>query len=486
VQGDPEVVAALVAGDPRGLEAAYRAYADRLYAFCRGLLQRPGEAADAVHDTFVVASQWAARLRDPEMLRCWLYALARAECLRVLRGRARRLPAVEPDHVTGPDPRTGLGAAQVQELVWSAAEGMDLADWDIFELAVRHELTPAEVAEVLEIAREDAQARLAQVRTELALAVGALLVARTGRQACPALAALLRGWDGWRLATRTRGRVGRHVESCQTCQRHVRERQLLSATSVLAAYATAPFPAVPAELWPRLRATGLAPSFAPSRAAILARAVPLDPDNGFPHLPDGRRPVPRAAALAATALVTMLAAGASTFLTPDLPATAPPPADQAAPPGSAVAPDSPSLPPSPDPVGSVPASAGVPAGQVEPTSPPLAPAPGSGPDAEPSSSPPGPPGTLTVEATAEPVCAADGSYRLSATVTASRPLAAAVLSVKAQGNTTSYPMTVNGSTASVLTDPMTANLLRWQVDVTDRGQDTAATPEVKINRVCKD
>lgn len=56
VRDDPEVVAALVAGDPHALETAYQAYADRLYAFCRGLLQRPGEAADAVHDTFVLAA----------------------------------------------------------------------------------------------------------------------------------------------------------------------------------------------------------------------------------------------------------------------------------------------------------------------------------------------------------------------------------------------------------------------------------------------
>jgi hypothetical protein len=257
---------------------------------------------------------------------------------------------------------------------------------------------------------------------------------------------------------------------------------LLSPTSLLAAYATAPFPPVPAELWPRLRAASLAASFGPARAAILARAVRLDPDTGFPRPLDGRRPVPRAAALAVTALVTMVAAGASTFLAPDRPTTAPPPADQAAPPGS-VAPGSPSPPPAPDPVVPVPASGGVPAGQVEPpTSPPPAP----GPDAELSSSPPGPAGTLTVEATAEPVCAEDGSYQLSATLTASRPLAAATLSVTAQGETANYPMTVDGSTASAHTDRMTANNLRWQVDVADPGQDSAATSQVKINRVCKD
>src|SRR5690606_14590265 len=78
---DRALVAALVAGDPRGLEGAYRAHADRIYTYCRGVLRDPDAAADAVHDTFVLASQRAHQLRGPARLRSWLYAIARNECL---------------------------------------------------------------------------------------------------------------------------------------------------------------------------------------------------------------------------------------------------------------------------------------------------------------------------------------------------------------------------------------------------------------------
>src|ERR1700693_2403638 len=82
---DPEVVAAIVAGDPAGLAEAYDRYAVPLYAYCRSTLREPADAADAVQDTFLIAVPKLRGLRDPGKLRPWLYAVARNECLRRLR-----------------------------------------------------------------------------------------------------------------------------------------------------------------------------------------------------------------------------------------------------------------------------------------------------------------------------------------------------------------------------------------------------------------
>src|SRR5689334_16990931 len=124
---DRALVAAMVAHDPRGLEGAYREYAARLLAYCRTLVDE-SDAADAVHDTFVVASQRADQLRDPERLLAWLYAIARHECLRLLRNRRRQVPVQDVDEVSRPvgvatDPG-GLPAEQVRRLVWAAADGL--------------------------------------------------------------------------------------------------------------------------------------------------------------------------------------------------------------------------------------------------------------------------------------------------------------------------------------------------------------------------
>ncbi|HEV2345869.1 MAG TPA: sigma factor, partial [Actinocrinis sp.] len=62
---DRDLVAAIVAGDPAGLAAAYDRYASALYAYCRTMLRDPEDASDALQDTFVVAAQKLDGLRDP-------------------------------------------------------------------------------------------------------------------------------------------------------------------------------------------------------------------------------------------------------------------------------------------------------------------------------------------------------------------------------------------------------------------------------------
>ena len=97
---DREIVAAIVAGKPAGLAAAYDQYAAALHAYCRSLLAEPADAADAVQDTFVIASAKLGGLRDPDRLRPWLYAVARNECRRRLRARTSSAPLDEAGEVT--------------------------------------------------------------------------------------------------------------------------------------------------------------------------------------------------------------------------------------------------------------------------------------------------------------------------------------------------------------------------------------------------
>ena len=79
---DREVVAAIVAGDPDGIAAAYDSYAASLFASCQRMLPDPADAADAVRGTFLIATSRLERLRDPDKLGSWLDAVARNECLR--------------------------------------------------------------------------------------------------------------------------------------------------------------------------------------------------------------------------------------------------------------------------------------------------------------------------------------------------------------------------------------------------------------------
>ena len=257
----------MASGDPRGLEGAYRRYADRLYAYCRGLLRDGDAASDIVHDTFLIASRRAGDIREPDRLQAWLYTVARRECLRVLRAQRRTTPLAEFDEpaIDPTDPGRAVQAAQVRELVATAATGLSDGDREIIELAVRHDMSAADVAAVLGVGANHAHARISRARTQLLRSLGALLMARSDPAHCDELADLVRGWNG-QFTPLLRKRVSRHIERCPRCTS--RQAQLLNPAHLLPAYAALPFLAVPAIVWPRLSPpapSGTAPA-APSDA----------------------------------------------------------------------------------------------------------------------------------------------------------------------------------------------------------------------------
>jgi RNA polymerase sigma factor (sigma-70 family) len=215
---DPEVVAAIVAGDPDGLAEAYDRYAVPLYAYCCSMLREPADAADAVQDTFLIAAAKLRGLRDPAKLRAWLYAVARNECLRRLRaakGSAALADAPDaPASSAGPEAETER--ADLHELVRDAIDGLNPGEREIIELSLGHDLEGDDLADALGVSRNHAHALLSRARSQLERSLGALIVARTGREACAELDAMLAGWDG-QLTALMRKRISRHIEQCGIC-----------------------------------------------------------------------------------------------------------------------------------------------------------------------------------------------------------------------------------------------------------------------------
>ena len=323
---DREVVAAVVAGDPEGITEAYDRYALPLYSYCRSLLREPADAADAVQDTFLIATAKLGGLRDPGKLRSWLYAVARNECYRRLRAgevtsaldEAGDMPAAtggQAGTAEAVDVARAIEQAEVQQFVRDAIAGLNPSERDVIELSLLQGLEADELADALGVSRNHAHALVSRARSQLERSLGALLVARTGREACAALDALLAGWDG-QLTVLVRKRVSRHIDQCETCG-ELKRRELSPALFAGALPLVALMPGFREhvlKMCADLSSAGLA-----RRASVAARAGQFGP-SGFPKpsLPPGvsgwHRVLRHSHALAASAATAAAAAGVSAVL----------------------------------------------------------------------------------------------------------------------------------------------------------------------------
>jgi RNA polymerase sigma factor (sigma-70 family) len=315
---DPEVVAAIVAGDPAGLAEAYDRYAVPLYAYCCSMLREPADAADAVQDTFLIAAAKLRGLRDPGKLRPWFYAVARNECLRRLRA-AHAIAGLDEVAEVAAESASPAGQAEradLHRLVGQAIAGLNAGDRDVIELSLGHELDGDDLADALGVSRNHAHALLSRARSQLERSLGALIVARTGREACADLAAMLAHWDG-QLTVLMRKRISRHIDHCDICGER-RRRALTPALFAGAVPLVAVLPGFRDQLL-RMMADRT-PAGLAHRLGVANRAGPFGP-TGFPKPISPAAPSPwhralhrshtmhRSHALVASGAIALVAAG---------------------------------------------------------------------------------------------------------------------------------------------------------------------------------
>ncbi len=246
---DSALVAAHLGGDRAALGAIYDRYADRLFDTAVAMLRDRDEAADAVQEVFLVAASKLGQLRDPDRLKAWLFAVLRHEVYRRSRHRRRSrptdfsLPGVAEMEAPS-DPRAE--AAEVErvelaELVRAAAAGLDERDQLVMELSLRQDLSGADLAAAVGVTTSQAHVLVHRMRDRLSRSLGAVTVARMGREDCDELAGILEGWDGT-FSVLIRKRVARHVERCEVCD------ETRSRFSAAALFGAAPVLAAPADL----------------------------------------------------------------------------------------------------------------------------------------------------------------------------------------------------------------------------------------------
>jgi RNA polymerase sigma factor (sigma-70 family) len=313
VAGDAELAGAAAAGDRAAFAGIYDRYANRLYDFCIGMVG-PRDAADCVQEAFCMAAVDLPTLRNHDKLRPWLYTIARHQALRTLRARNRETASDElpdePSVEAGPDVLAARN--ELAELVAQAEDGISQRDRQVLELAYRHGLTAAEIAETLGVSAASAKKMVQRLRDTVQQSLGALLVARqsiSGHNRCPELAAILANWDG-QFTILLRKRISRHIESCASCDQD--RGRLVNPASLLGTAAVF----IPAPDWLRNQTLSQIPPTSGVAGATAAGSGAHALGDIVPRLPalTGRL------AVVATAVIAVPAVAVAVAVTVGLPA----------------------------------------------------------------------------------------------------------------------------------------------------------------------
>jgi RNA polymerase sigma-70 factor (ECF subfamily) len=174
-EDERELIRAAQRREPRAFEALMRRYNRRLFRTARSVLRDDAAAEDAVQEAYVRAFMHLHRYRPTGSFGAWLTRLALNEAL-MLRRRMRRnevpLDSVELDEqqhgleqwLSTPDTSHATAARQLLE---QAIDSLPQAFRTVFVLRVVEQLSVAETAASLDIAKATVKTRLHRAQTRL-------------------------------------------------------------------------------------------------------------------------------------------------------------------------------------------------------------------------------------------------------------------------------------------------------------------------------
>ncbi len=162
------------AGEPGAIEALVRQSQGVVYRVCLSILDDPSEAEDATQETFIAALKALPGFRGDSAFNTWLYAIAVNACRRHLKQRRRHQalqttltfgPVATGDHFS--DPEQTLIRSEVAATLWSAVSELDEQHRMPVILRYYHELSVAEIAQILDINEGTVHSRLFNARERI-------------------------------------------------------------------------------------------------------------------------------------------------------------------------------------------------------------------------------------------------------------------------------------------------------------------------------
>jgi RNA polymerase sigma factor (sigma-70 family) len=246
---EPRLVRAAQRGDQRARDALVRKYLPLVYNIVGRSLHGYQDIDDVVQETMLRMVRDLSAVRNPEVFRSWVGAIAVRQVSTYLREAAEAAQfAAAPAGI--PEPTVEFEEAAVLQLrlsgqrreVAEAGRWLDREDrvaLALWWLETVGEMTRDEVAAALETTTAYAAVRIQRMRAQLDLSRS--VVAALAASPCRRLGLVTADWDS-RPRALWRKRIYRHVHDCAVCQATSQER--IAAERLLVGYGLVPVPAL--------------------------------------------------------------------------------------------------------------------------------------------------------------------------------------------------------------------------------------------------
>ncbi|MEU9157319.1 sigma-70 family RNA polymerase sigma factor [Streptomyces sp. NPDC048417] len=224
---DTETITAAQDGDQHALDQLVAGSMPFVYNVVGRALGGHLDVDDVVQDTMISMVSGLDGLREAELFRSWLVAIAMQKVRERWRGQQNRpAPGFLDEVLEAQDPSADFVEATILRLglsgqrreVTEATRWLDPAERELLSvwwLEASGQFTRAELATALELTPQHTAVRVQRLRERLESA--RIVVRALGAVSrCPDLAQLTEGWDGI-PAGLWRKRIARHVRACATC-----------------------------------------------------------------------------------------------------------------------------------------------------------------------------------------------------------------------------------------------------------------------------
>lgn len=166
---DRDLVVLIAQGDETALAALYHRHSVPLYNYLLRLVRERQAAEDLLQEVFVAAWKGSAAFKGRSQVKTWIFRIAHNKAVSWLRKHARPddSPGQEEDWALAKSPETLALELWRQDEVRKAVEQLSPKHRAVIELAFAHDLSYAEIAEIMDCPTGTVKSRISYAMRRL-------------------------------------------------------------------------------------------------------------------------------------------------------------------------------------------------------------------------------------------------------------------------------------------------------------------------------